>query len=135
MGPEIRQDKVTLWTWGADAGTVRMSNQKGSHARTVYRNRLIRLSRRANLGRVATPHALWHTFASMESDTGIEATSLAHLMGQSSTRTLGAASRTRSNMTEPQCVRRGQARGIARPAFATCPARREGWWALQDSNL
>lgn len=55
--------------------------------RTVFRNRLIRWCRRAGIKDI-TPYALRHTFASMESDAGVETTSLASLMGHSQTRTL-----------------------------------------------
>ena len=49
--------------------------------------RLIRWSRKAKISDI-TPYALRHTFASMQSDSRIESTALARLMGHSSVRTL-----------------------------------------------
>jgi integrase len=58
------------------------------YTRYAFKTRLARLCRRAKTSRVHTPYALRHTFASMESDSGIETTSLARLMGHTTTRTL-----------------------------------------------
>jgi integrase len=66
----------------------------GPYTRYSLRNRLRRLCRRAGLRdedgaeRLVTPYAMRHTFASIESDAGIETTSLAGLMGHSTNRTL-----------------------------------------------
>jgi site-specific recombinase XerD len=49
---------------------------------------LARLCRRAKTSRNFTPYSLRHTFASMESDAGVETTSLSRMMGHSTTRTL-----------------------------------------------
>ena len=57
------------------------------YTRTVLRNRLIRWSRKAKIQDI-TPYALRHTFASVQSDSRIESTALARLMGHSSVRTL-----------------------------------------------
>lgn len=62
-----------------DAGTP--------YEKSVYKNKLVRWCRRAGI-KDFTPYALRHTFASMESDAGVETTSLARLMGHAQTRTL-----------------------------------------------
>lgn len=56
--------------------------------RYTFRDMLRRLSRKAGLAKSVTPYALRHTFASMESEQGTETTSLARLMGHTTTRTL-----------------------------------------------
>ena len=58
------------------------------YTRYALKTRLGRLSRKAKTSRAFTPYALRHTFASMESDAGVETTSLARLMGHTTTRTL-----------------------------------------------
>jgi integrase len=66
----------------------------GPYTRYSLRNRLRRLCRRVGLKdadgaeKTLTPYSLRHTFASLESDAGIESTALAGLMGHSTTRTL-----------------------------------------------
>ena len=55
--------------------------------RYTYRNRLRRLSTRAGLRRV-TPYLLRHTFATWESEAGVESTALSQMMGHTTTRTL-----------------------------------------------
>lgn len=70
-----------------DSDFIFQNNKGKPYTRQVYRNRLIRNSRKAGIGDV-TPYALRHTFASMESDAGVETTSLASLMGHSEIRTL-----------------------------------------------
>jgi len=63
-------------------------NENGDpYTRYTYRNRMIRWCRRAKVNEI-TPYALRHTFASIESDAGVETTALARLMGHSQTRTL-----------------------------------------------
>lgn len=64
-----------------------LNNDGTPYSRSVFRNRLIRGCRRAKIEPI-TPYALRHTFASMESDAGVETTSLSKLMGHSETRTL-----------------------------------------------
>jgi integrase len=58
------------------------------YTRYAFKTRLTRLCRRAKTSCVHTPYALRHTFASMESEAGIETTGLARLMGHTTTRTL-----------------------------------------------
>ena len=63
-------------------------NAKGEpYTRQAFRNRLIRWCRRAGI-RDITPYALRHAFASMQSDSRIETTSLARLMGHTTNRTV-----------------------------------------------
>lgn len=63
-------------------------NGKGRpYTRQALRNRLIRWCRRAGI-RDITPYLLRHTFASMQSDSRIETTSLARLMGHTTNRTV-----------------------------------------------
>jgi integrase len=63
-------------------------NGKGKpYTRQALRNRLIRWCRRAGI-RDLTPYALRHAFASMQSDSRIETTSLARLMGHTTNRTV-----------------------------------------------
>jgi integrase len=63
-------------------------NGKGEpYTRQALRNRLIRWCRRAGI-RDITPYLLRHTFASMQSDSRIETTSLARLMGHTTNRTV-----------------------------------------------
>ena len=64
-------------------------NGRGTpYTRYSFKTRLARLCRRAKTSRIFTPYALRHTFASMESDAGVETTGLARMMGHSTTRTL-----------------------------------------------
>ena len=62
-----------------DAGTP--------YTRYSLKTKLKRLCQKLGI-KVFSPYALRHTFASMESDGNIETTSLSHLMGHSSTRTV-----------------------------------------------
>jgi integrase len=64
-------------------------NAQGTpYTRYSFKTRMARLCRRAKTSRNFTPYALRHTFASMESDAGVETTSLSRMMGHSTTRTL-----------------------------------------------
>ena len=57
------------------------------YERFVYRNRLRRLCARLGL-RNMTPYLLRHTFATWESEAGVETTALSQMMGHTTTRTL-----------------------------------------------
>ena len=57
------------------------------YTKFALRNRLRRLCKRLEVQEIQ-PYALRHTFASLHSDAGIESTSLARLMGHTTTRTL-----------------------------------------------
>jgi integrase len=58
------------------------------YERHAFKRRLERLCSKAKLSRTYSPYSLRHTFASMESDAGVETTSLARLMGHTTSRTL-----------------------------------------------
>ena len=63
-------------------------NAEGTpYTRYSLKTRLKRLCQRLNI-KVFSPYALRHTFASLNSDGGIETTCLSHLMGHSSPRTV-----------------------------------------------
>lgn len=55
--------------------------------RYTYRNRLRRLSDRVGMRNV-TPYLIRHTFATWESEAGVESTALSQMMGHTTTRTL-----------------------------------------------
>jgi integrase len=59
------------------------------YTRYGYKCRMKNLCKKADTSRIHTPYSLRHTFASMESDAGVETTALAGLMGHSTVRTLG----------------------------------------------
>ena len=54
----------------------------------AFKTRFARLCKRAKASKIFTPYGLRHTFASTQSDSGTETTSLSRLMGHSTTRTL-----------------------------------------------
>jgi len=67
--------------------SIFLNGDGGAYTRQAFRNRLIRWCRRAGI-RDITPYLLRHTFATMQSDGGIETTSLARLMGHTTNRTV-----------------------------------------------
>ena len=71
-----------------DSEVVFLNGRGTPYTRYSFKTRLARLCKRAGTSRIFTPYSLRHTFASMESDAGVETTSLSRLMGHTTTRTL-----------------------------------------------
>jgi integrase len=69
--------------------TIFLNGNGTCYNRFAYKTRLRRLCKKAGTSRIYSPYSLRHTFASMESDGGVETTALAGLMGHSTVRTLG----------------------------------------------
>jgi integrase len=72
----------------SNGGVVFLNRSGGPYNRITYGQRFRRLSIKAGTSKIYTPYSLRHTFASMQSDGGVETTALASLMGHSTTRTL-----------------------------------------------
>ncbi|MEI6211900.1 MAG: site-specific integrase, partial [bacterium] len=86
--PDAHAIVLRLLAKHPDSDIVFLNGCGTPYTRYSFKTRLARLCRRAKTSRVYTPYALRHTFASMESDAGVETTGLARLMGHTTTRTL-----------------------------------------------